>query len=352
MSEKKKKNLQNPSAAQDDATVKAQDVTPKKKSKAVRVILTIIEVICLVAMVISGYFVVKFFVDEYMEEEESRKHFEEIGDESDQYDPIVIIDPNKPSRDPSSGDDPDPNDPTGSEGTESAGGESSDTPEDNPKEPFVLKYLTGKSLKKANAKSVPKQIVGWFEMTGYASAKIPPEIKKISQPVAQGTDNAYYLSHDAYGAEKDYGAVYVDCRCDMDDLLNNKNIVVYAHAKSSSRFGIVKSLNKCQEWIDTEAYHYIYLQTEKETTIWRIFSWYTTDKDAAYRNTKFTDDDAFVDYCNSLQKKNKIKSLEKYDFSPDDVIMTLSTCKGMENNIRVAAHAVLISHAYLEDLKK
>ena len=129
-------------------------------------------------------------------------------------------------------------------------------------------------------------------------------------------------------------------------------MVLYAHARSYEKFGAVKSLNDSPEWAADERNHFIYYQTETETSIWRIFSWHIIDEDENYRQTEFADDEAFIQYCTDLQKLNAIPGLKSYEFQKDDAIMTLSTCKGINTRNRVAVHAVLVAYARLDDLKK
>lgn len=51
----------------------------------------------------------------------------------------------------------------------------------------------------------------------------------ISYPVVQSGDNDYYLSHDFYGQEKDYGALYADYRATAGGENRSDNVTIYGH---------------------------------------------------------------------------------------------------------------------------
>ena len=48
-------------------------------------------------------------------------------------------------------------------------------------------------------------------------------------PVLQGSDNDYYLNHDAYGNSNYMGSIYLDYRVDID---SSKKLLIYGHNSS------------------------------------------------------------------------------------------------------------------------
>ncbi|PWM47724.1 MAG: hypothetical protein DBX47_00135 [Clostridiales bacterium] len=180
--------------------------------------------------------------------------------------------------------------------------------------------------------------VGWFKFTGPESVSGLP----ISNPLMQGSNNEYYLSHDYSGQENPNGAIYVDFNASMPNITSNKNTVIYGHARSKQKFGGLKYLNDAEAWYANAYNHFVYITTPTQKTVWQVFSWYETTADADYRKTYFSSDSDYVNYVNKLQNRNSISSLKKFNFSSTDKIITLSTCKGTDENKRVAVHAVLV----------
>lgn len=77
-------------------------------------------------------------------------------------------------------------------------------------------------------------------------------------------------------------------------------------------------------------------------TVWQVFSWYETTSTADYTRINFSSDQEFIDYANKLQSRNQIPQLQTFTFTADSKILTLSTCKGLDESKRVAVHAVLV----------
>lgn len=163
-----------------------------------------------------------------------------------------------------------------------------------------------------------------------------------------GDRNDFYLNHNFSKEYNVNGWVFFDYRTNTDDIMKNRNIILFGHARSDNMFGGLKYLNENPKWYNNKDNHFIYLKTENADMIWQIFSWYETEVDAEERSiynyirTDFRDDDVFVAFCNVLQNKNQIGTFSKFEFDADDHILTLSTCKTYNKNIRVVVHAKLV----------
>ena len=205
----------------------------------------------------------------------------------------------------------------------------------------ITEFMTDKNIPALKAQN--PDTVGWIYVGGPASVRGLP----ISGVLLQAEDNDYYLSHTFSGAQNMHGSIFMDYRNDPTSILNNKNIVVYGHASSYSRFGGLKYLNDRPAWNSNKAYQFVKIQTDTETSIWRIFSWYEADAFENTRQTYFSSDEEFIEYCTSLQARSEIKTLSSFEFNADDIIMTMSTCKGADVNNRVLVHALLVSYAKL-----
>ena len=180
-------------------------------------------------------------------------------------------------------------------------------------------------------------VSGWFYFCGPSSIAGLP----ISGPLLHCNNNEYYLTHDENKKYSYNGSIYADYRNDLTSIKNNKNIVIYAHARGP--FGGLKYLDNAKRWWANANNHFIKITTKNEVSIWQVFSWYETTADYDYRKTVFTSGlNGLAKYATKLQNNNEISALKTFDFTDDDVILTLSTCKGSDKNVRVAVHAVLI----------
>ena len=184
-----------------------------------------------------------------------------------------------------------------------------------------------------------KETVGWFNFSGPDSIKGLP----INGPLLQHSDNDYYLNKDFDGSNNENGSIYVDYRCDMNDITSNRNTIIYGHARSYKKFGGLKYLNEAKRWYMDANNHFIKITTGNKETVWQVFSWYETTASDPYRQVNFSSSEDFISYADNLQSKNKISALKQFKFNENDKILTLSTCKGItDKNKRVAVHAVLV----------
>lgn len=60
-------------------------------------------------------------------------------------------------------------------------------------------------------------LVGWLYIPGTA----------VNTPIVQSKDNSYYLRHNFFGSNTNYGTAYADSRCSKDTL--SSNLVIYGH---------------------------------------------------------------------------------------------------------------------------
>ena len=178
---------------------------------------------------------------------------------------------------------------------------------------------------------------GWFYFCGPTSIAGLP----ISGPLMQARNNEYYLTRDENDKYSYEGSIYADYRNDLEDIKSNRNIVIYAHARGP--FGGLKYLDNAARWWSDANNHFIKITTDTECSVWQVFSWYETTADYDYRRTFFSSGSGgLARYASKLQDNNEISALKKIGFSDDDTILTLSTCKGSDKNVRVAVHAVLV----------
>lgn len=169
----------------------------------------------------------------------------------------------------------------------------------------------------------------------------------IDLPVVQRAGE-YYLDHNFNGKTNINGWVFLDERNDEALLSDNRNAILYGHARSDNMFGGLKYLNEKPKWYKNPENHYIQIKTETEDMVWQIFSWYEAsvkeemESEYYYYRTDFPSDEFFVDFCNRMQEKNTIETFSQFEFTPEDRILTLQTCKSYDEDIRVVVHAKLV----------
>ena len=139
-------------------------------------------------------------------------------------------------------------------------------------------------------------------------------------PILQGSDNDYYLNHDAYGNRSGMGSIYLDFRVNID---TSRKLLIYGHNSSN----IDMPFKILEEFYDKDYYDnhkYVDLTTEKGKKRYEIFSVYVEVEDFSYMRVNFKDDE---EYLNHLLK---LKSKSMYDtgieVTKDDEILILQTC--------------------------
>ena len=172
---------------------------------------------------------------------------------------------------------------------------------------------------------INENIKGWIKVEG----------TNINYPFLQTDNNDYYLNHSIDNSNNKAGWIFLDYRNNIDEL--NKNTIIYGHNRlNNTMFGdLKKTLNT--NWINNQDNHYIKLSTNKENTLWKIFSIYTIDKTSDYLDINFNDEE-YEEFIELITNR----SIHNFDDKPsrDDYIITLSTCHN--DNERMVVHAKLI----------
>lgn len=176
-------------------------------------------------------------------------------------------------------------------------------------------------LKKTN-----KDVLGWIQVNG----------TNINYPFVQTTDNKYYLDHSIDKTYTDAGWVFMDYRNNINS--DTKNMILYAHArKNTTMFGSLKNILK-NNWYNDINNHVIKISTEKENTMWQVFSIYKIPTTNDYIQTEFMSDYEFNEFLQKIKNRSQFKF--NTSLNSNDRILTLSTC--YTNNEKVVLHAKLI----------
>jgi len=175
-------------------------------------------------------------------------------------------------------------------------------------------------------KKINSNTKGWLQVNG----------TNINYPFVQSNDNKYYLTHSFDKSYNSAGWVFLDYRNNINEL--SKNTIIYAHGRlDKTMFGSLKNILK-NGWLNNTENYIIKLSTEKENTLWQVFSVYHIPTTSDYIKVSFNSNEEFTSWYNLLLNRSA------YNFntnvSENDSILTLSTC--YNNDEKVVLHAKLI----------
>lgn len=158
----------------------------------------------------------------------------------------------------------------------------------------------------------------------------------INYPFVQNLDNDYYLNRSYDKTYNNAGWIFLDYR---NNEFNDKNTIIYGHGRiNGTMFGSLKDTLK-SSWQSNKDNYIIKISTEKENSIWQIFSVYKIATTSDYLETSFSDNE-FESFI------NLIKGRSSYNFETnvtnEDKVLTLSTC--YNDNDKMVVHAKLIKY--------
>ena len=158
----------------------------------------------------------------------------------------------------------------------------------------------------------------------------------INYPFVQTIDNDYYLNRSYDKTYNNAGWIFLDYR---NNEFNDKNTIIYGHGRiNGTMFGSLKDTLK-SSWQNNKDNYIIKISTEKENSIWHIFSVYKIATTSDYLQTTFSDNE-FESFI------SLIKGRSSYNFETnvtnEDKVLTLSTC--YNDNDKMVVHAKLIKY--------
>lgn len=152
----------------------------------------------------------------------------------------------------------------------------------------------------------------------------------IEFPVVRGTDNLKYLHTAVTGEESELGAIFMDYRCDDSAL---PHIIIYGHDAQdlNGNYLMFGQLRYFLEEDFIQNHTEICLSKEDQVKRYNIFAVKVTDiNDEAY-NLDFSDRLEFAEFANRMGAPENTKE-----------ILTLSTCLGGENNMRLLVQGAFV----------
>lgn len=175
-------------------------------------------------------------------------------------------------------------------------------------------------------KSINSSVTGWIKVNG----------TRINYPFVQTTDNDFYLTHSFNKKYNRGGWVFLDYENNKD--LSDKNNIIYAHGRDdNTMFGSLRRIFN-NGWLDKTSNHVINISTEKENSLWQVFSVYHIPVTSDYLQVKFDTNEEFLKFGNMLLARSMHDF--KTSISENDIILTLSTCYSKTE--RMVLHAKLI----------
>ena len=182
-------------------------------------------------------------------------------------------------------------------------------------------------------------IQGWSAKNGDIFGYIRIPNSKIDYPMVHCANNEFYLTHAFDGHPSAVGAIFVDFRNNRN-IENNQNVIIYGHNMfNGSMFCDATKYLEKDFFMNPE--NKIEIYTFDGLYIFEVFSAYATNKYDNYFRTGFSSDAEFVQFCYDREAMSYYHR-ENISFSPDDLVITLSTCILGNDDGRYAIHAKLI----------
>ena len=158
----------------------------------------------------------------------------------------------------------------------------------------------------------------------------------INYPVAQGSNNKYYLDHTLNGRYNSGGCLFMDCR-NARGFTDDNNIIYGHHMNNGTMF------NTLEEYINQEYYDahpVIYMTTATGKYRLEIFAGYITPStsDAYLMNfSSWSVKQNWINRCYNLSNFTSVTQV-----TPADTIVTLSTCVYYYDNSRYVLHCKMV----------
>lgn len=164
------------------------------------------------------------------------------------------------------------------------------------------------------------QAIGWIQI---------PSITR-SYPVAQGTDNSYYLTHTFTREENNAGSIFMDARNYSD--FSDRNTIIYGHnMKNGTMFGMLNRFEKEEFYRENNSC--FYLTTQSGVRAYQIFAVCLVPSDSLVYIVDFGGEVSFTDFL-SYVDNHKLYSTGVVVL-PTDYVVTLSTCTSDSGTRRI-----------------
>lgn len=158
----------------------------------------------------------------------------------------------------------------------------------------------------------------------------------IDYPVVQGKDNEYYLHRFLDGSYNPNGTLFMDYRSPGD--FSGRHSVIYGHHMHNG--SMLASLEDYRNQDYYDAHPVMYLNTPEGNYRLDVFSGFVTWYDSRVYIFQFMDDKEFEEWYTLMRSYSDFESA--VELSPEDRIVTLSTCTYDYDNARYVVMAKLV----------
>ena len=165
----------------------------------------------------------------------------------------------------------------------------------------------------------------------------------LQLPLAQGSDNDYYLTHTFNRTYNGAGALFEDYR--ISNGLSASHIIIYGHNMKNG--SMLAGLNKylTPSFYQTEGNDTFYIYTENKLLEYKIFTVYVSEPISDTYTYNFTNATALQEYAQSMKKLSYYNT--GVEVSSATQIVTFSTCTG-DGTQRVIVQGTFIKETPLE----
>ena len=189
-------------------------------------------------------------------------------------------------------------------------------------------------------KGINEDYIGYLELSGC----------DIAEPIVQGSDNDYYLTHAIHGGNNKAGTVFMDYRCTFTNDYISPNIVFYGHnQEDGTMFGNLKDYKQNVQFYEENPV--VRFSTENETYEYLIYGFFVTNALANQDSNGFVfhyqdyiealdDEYTFNWYREMVLERNQI--ISPVDVEYGDRLLCLSTCSNEFSNSRFVVFARML----------
>lgn len=186
-------------------------------------------------------------------------------------------------------------------------------------------------------KDINEDVVGYIELEGC----------DIYQPVVQGEDNDYYLTHTYYKGTNKAGAIFMDYRCRIEEDYVSPNIVLYGHnQEDGTMFGNLKDYKQDLDFYAENPI--VTFNTEYGVGKYVIYAYFVTNALARQDSNgevfhyhdyieTMNDEYTFNWYLKEVYDRTQI--ITPVDVEYGDQLLCLSTCSNEFSNSRFVVFA-------------
>ena len=128
----------------------------------------------------------------------------------------------------------------------------------------------------------------------------------IDDPVFKGVTNDDYFAKDREQEETKYGELFMDYRCNLNNMENMAHFIIYGHNPEDSTY--FSDLLKYEKEEFFKNHKVIYMSTINGNYKWQIFTVYKTTPDFFYIDVNF---DTVTEYSTFLDSLKEVCMIQK-----------------------------------------